>query len=394
MEMPAGSDLQATLGSPQAYAQELVNSGAVPELRGFRARLRRVPLVWKIAVPLVVALAVAGTVTGIWLSADEPLERGGWSFAPGIQPDLDFGDQANVIVDYQHDARYSFGFSLINDGRLPIEIVDFPLASYATEPFVVEQVLVDPPQEFGGSDAAPFRPFTLQPGEERGFTFRGVLAHCDAWDHGGGLVLESVKVQYRVLWITKSRDISLPRPIMIRMPGSDTSQCPYPHPPRQGPPNGNGTQILGVEHGGWSVEVQVIASRAPTGALRNADWSVVPGCNDVPPAGFTAVPVDIVFSRWPDPFGRGYSPVPVDVRFALADTSTGGRVVVAAAGSSPHCRTADPVHIETLDEGDITATPAVVEVPTGTCGAQQVEVSVREEDGWHGAGTARLDVPC
>lgn len=393
LELPGGSDLQEVLGSPRAYAAELLRSSGLPEPRGFRAWLRRVPLPVKIAVPVLLLLAVAGTVFGIWISGYEPVEFGSSWFTPGVQPDPVLGDQANIVIDYQHDARYRFGFSLHNGGRLPVEIVDFPVAGFASAPFVVEQVVVDRPHSYDDAGATPFQPFTLEPDEDRGFAFRGVLAHCADWAGGASASFDSIKVKYRVLGITKMRDIPLRQPIAVRFHGYNTPQCPYTPPPQEGPINGNGTQVLDVLHGGNFLEVQLIASRAPTGELSIADWTVPTPCDDTPPAGYTDVPVALVANRDPDPYNN-YTPVPIDLRFRFPNGSSGGRVLVAAADTSLRCRAADAVHIETLDEGDIAVIDGVVEVPTGTCGAQQIEISSREDNGWHRAGTARLDIPC
>lgn len=390
LELPVGQ-LEERLGPPRTYAAELLRSSGLPEPHGFRHWLRRVPLLWKIAASLLLLLAVAGTVAGIWVNGYEPLATGGASFTPGILPDPDLGEHANVLVDYQHDARYQFGFSIVNNGRFAVDIVDFPLADDETFPFVVEQVLVDPPHRYGDPDATPFHPFTLQPGEDRGFTFRGVLAHCDSWEHGSTAALESVAVEFRFFGITKTHGIPLWRPIAMRMPGPATSQCPDPSAMHDGPLNGNGTQVLSVLHGGDGFDIQFISSHAPDGPLRNAEWTPPSPCDDTPPAGFTAVPVDIVAGRRQDPLVNR-SPFPVELRFALPQGSSGGRFLVA--DSSHRCRPADSVHIETLDEGDITLMHGIVEVPAGTCGARQIEVATREGDAWRSAGGARLDIDC
>lgn len=388
LELPDG-DLHELLGSPGAYAAELLRSSGLPQAHGFRAWLRRIPLWVRIVAPLVAGLAVAATIGGIWLSGYAPLVAGFSGFAPGIRADSAFGERANVVVNYQHDARYVFGFSLRNDGSLPLEITDFPLVGYARGPLVVEDVLVDPPNRYGDPNAPRFRPFTLQPGEDRGISFRGVLAHCDIWSQGASVVYESVKVDYRVLGIGKTADIALDQPIAVQMPATGTPQCPYPNPPREGPLNGNDNQLLFVLHGGGSMNVQLIASRAPTGDLQHADWTPTRACGDTPVDGSTTVPVDIVASQWPVESAMTGG-LPIDLRFAVAN----GRVLVAAAGASHRCRIANSVHVDTLDGGDIAVIPGIVEVPTGTCGAQQIEISALEQGYWKSAGTARLDIPC
>jgi len=388
-ELPSGSDLATVLGPPQQYADDLRVSRGIAPPRGW-GRIRRVRLrVW-IAVLFALSTVIVGTVGGIWISRYQPLERGSFSNLPGAEGDRAFG-ATNVVVDYQQGATYQFNFSLRNSGGVAVDVVHIPLQQLLDFPIVFEEVRLEQPGKYCcAGDAVPFQPFTLNPGEERGLVFRGVLSHCQSFTNGAYSTIESLEVDFRVLGITKSQQVMLPQPIAVRMPGTGTPQCPLPRRPQEGPPNGTGSDTLYVLSGGTALVVQAIAPVPGSGDLARASWTRSTSCSDSPPPGLTAVPVDLIVSRNFGSAGAKNSPVPVDLHFAMDNSANPGAVILAQPESPAHCIRSGPFHIEQLDNGDMYVMHGVAELQTGTCGAQMIKVDANGQS----AGDVRLDVAC
>lgn len=190
-EFPPDDDLVARLGSPVAYAAELRRSSGLPLPRGLR-RLRRIPLWLRILVPAMVILLVAALVLLRSSDITSPLSYGNSYLIPGNEPPVEFGDKANIVLTYQHGQEYDFTFNVENTGHLPVTVDEVAPPHVLVVPLQIEEVGLGARGDTGRSrPAQPFRPFPLDPGEERSVFFHGVFAYCDAGNGDGGEPLDS-----------------------------------------------------------------------------------------------------------------------------------------------------------------------------------------------------------
>ncbi|HEV7680227.1 MAG TPA: hypothetical protein VGQ42_16820 [Candidatus Dormibacteraeota bacterium] len=392
-ELPAGSDLAATLGAPKRYAEDLRSSNGIAPPHGW-GRVRRVPVRLRVALVLALITAVAASIGGVWISQYQPLVRGLSYSLSGTRADPVFGGASNVVVDFQQSAMYQFDFAVRNGGSVGVDVVDVPLQLLHGFPLVMEEVLVMPPRAYCcRENARPFQPFSLAPGEERGLVFRSVMEHCQSFPDGGSISVSSLDLRFRVLGITKTQKVDLPAPLAVRMPGTDTPQCRLPRPPLRGPSNGVGTDTLVVLSGGTGLVVQAIAPVIGTGLLARAAWSSPPACSDTPPVGLAAVPVDFIVSSPPNNEHLTGVPLPVDLHFSLGGPDAGGSVLVATSGSPGGCVRSGRVHIEQIDEGGVFVAHGIAELPKGACGSHLIDVQLGSAGG-ASVGTVRLDVAC
>ena len=386
-EMPAADDFTATLGPPRQYAAELRSSNGIEPARGL-ARLRRFGPRWWISATLALMVVTFAVVAGVWLARYQPLEIGGWESIPGKGVDYAFGDNSNIVADYQDGVQYQFAVSVHNNGPLDVEITDVPLRNFMVGPVLIDEMRLDPPHEYGAAEPAPFHAFTLPANDERGLVFRGVLTKCDLMPDGGASVLDGFEIRYRVFGIVKSQTITLRNPAAIRMPGTASSHCPPPRPPREGPMNGIGTETLGILHSGGSAMVEAVSPAPGTGDLAHAAWVMAPRCTGASiPSGRQAFPLDVVVYEYPHT-GEFQVPsaLPIDLRFRFAGSP--GNVLLTS------CRAGAPVHVDSIDDGDIFVAHGVVLLPPGTCGPQPLDVDVAENGGYRSAGPVLLDIPC
>lgn len=385
-EMPAADDFTASLGPPRQYAAELRSSNGIEPARGL-ARLRRFGPVWWISATLAVAVVTFAVVAGVWLARYQPLQLGMWESVPGKGVDYVFGDNANIVADYQDGVQYQFAVSVHNNGPLDVEITGAPLRDFMVGPVLIYEMRLDAPHKYGvGEEAAPFHAFTLRANDERGLVFRGVLTKCDLMPDGGASVLDSFEIRYRVFGIDKSQTITLRNPAAIRMPGAASSHCPLPRP--QEGSNGVDTETLGILHTGGSVNVEAVSPAPGTGDLAYAAWVIPPRCTSASiPSGRQAFPLDVVVYENPHS-GQFQVPsaLPIDLRFGFAGSPA--NVLLTA------CRAGAPVHVESIDDGDIFVAHGVVLLPQGTCGPQPLDVDVAENGRYRSAGPVLLDVPC
>jgi hypothetical protein len=383
-ELPDGADLDALLGPPRSYAEELRSSTGIPPVRGL-ARLRRVRLRWWIGGGLVAAVLAVGCAAGVWLLQYQPLAIGGSSFVPGQAADSIYGGNGNVVVDYQDQAQYELEFSVANRGPVDVEVTSIPLRQFIAGPLLLDEVRLDPPNTYGG-DSVPFHPFTLHAGEERGITLRGVLTHCNLGDAGGAEALESLDLHYRVFGLTKTQTISLHNPAAVRFPGPHTAQCPLGREP-SGIPNGVGTDRLFVLHSHGSVMVQVVAPITGRDQLARVGWPIPPACPGASvPSGERAVAVDIVVNEDIGEPDDVPSALPIDMRFSVAG---GGAVLLAGT-----CSASRPLHIDSIDDGGIVVTHGAAFVPSAACGRQLIDVQAGDGGHYQSAGQVSTDVAC
>lgn len=194
-----------------------------PELLPAPAPRRRTRLV-----PVALAVLLLAGAVGVFLvhrSVTRPLLSGNGSMGrfPGEDVESNFDEREEVRVDYQNGGTYTFEFSLRNESRWPVRVVDFPIDDDGLgllEPFgfaVDTTPLEGPTRTF-----VPFSPFTIDPGEEALVEVQARFQGCEHYGADTFATLLALEVRYRALWATRTRFVDLP--VGVQVPAPDS--CP------------------------------------------------------------------------------------------------------------------------------------------------------------------------
>jgi hypothetical protein len=157
------------------------------------------------------------SVTGDLLSND-----GGMSAFPGEDVVEPFREGDEVQVNYQHNGRYTFAFTLQNESRWAVRVVGFPVTSDASMLQPVAFSVDTTPSEVPLQTPTRFHPFTIDPGNSALVQVEARFANCEGFGADTSSTLVSLPVRYRALWATRTRWIDLPTAVQVPAPES----CP------------------------------------------------------------------------------------------------------------------------------------------------------------------------
>jgi hypothetical protein len=227
-ELPADTDLEARLGTPEDYAADLRSAAGLERRRGPIAFLRaRRP---RNLILLVLTLTAIGLAIGAvaWIDSYQPIATGNTSYGPLGSHRSPAGDGEYVV--FHEGKRFRYGMTIWNTGRHTVRVVGVP------ELFglpISYRLLMSAPTTFDrGGIPTPFtrfRPFDLKPGEQRGLIFAGVY-HQPCRTRAAGLSIgwESVPVRFKFLWRTATVPVQLPENLAFVFRKS--SLCPSATP--------------------------------------------------------------------------------------------------------------------------------------------------------------------
>jgi hypothetical protein len=207
-EMPADEDLEARLGIPSDYANELRAAAGITRSRGAVAFLRA-------------GLAILGTLAvGIaWGRSYQPLAKGHWSRQPDHSRE---GALQESVVRFREGKPFQLGFSLMNTGSFSVKVIGVPIHNGFLWPFAVRTFIA----RSDGDGIAPmdrFRPFTLRPGHERMILLRGRYANCRFYRVSGSLTVTALPVRERFLLWRRTLEFPLSSPLVIQF--HDSNNC-------------------------------------------------------------------------------------------------------------------------------------------------------------------------
>jgi hypothetical protein len=217
-ELPAGKSLNAQLGRPHQYADDLRAAAGLERRRGLVAFLRaRRPrnLILTGVVLTVIGLAIGAVV---WTDSYQPLAfRSGMEITP---PALQAPGGTSESVVFHKGRPFRLGLDIQNIGRFTVRVLGVPYAP--TELVSPSRLLVSGPGPASGigfpGPLHGFHPFDMKPGERRELELKGVYAHCRYWRGGGSQLLNDFPVRFRFLWRTATAHIPLPEPLAIVFP--------------------------------------------------------------------------------------------------------------------------------------------------------------------------------
>jgi len=123
---------------------------------------------------------------------------------------------------YTNGSTFSFGFMLINDGPVPLNLQRI---QFTGNEELLAPVRVETSEKRGAGSIAvgdpsleKFLPFSLDGGGRRWIVIRTQFSNCDRYPAGTFTTFWRLKVTYRVLAFTKSAWIELPRDIRVDSP--------------------------------------------------------------------------------------------------------------------------------------------------------------------------------
>jgi hypothetical protein len=220
-ELPAGTDLEARLGAPEAYAEDLRSAAGLERRRGVIAflRARRPRNLIFVALALIVIGLAIGAVG--WIDSYQPIV-----FAGGTQLPLDSSPspgQAGVTVVFHKGRPFLYGITIHNDDRFAVRVLGVPKSPLD---FYKGHLLMSQDQS-GRLDERPlerFHPFDMKPGSFRWLVFKGVYACTTGAGAGIATDWEAIPVRFSFLWRTATAWIPLDSPLRFTFPKA----CPPP----------------------------------------------------------------------------------------------------------------------------------------------------------------------
>jgi HAAS domain-containing protein len=210
-ELSTDTDL-ASLGTPEEYAAQLRSAAGLERRRGPIAFLRaRRP---RNVVLVVVALALLGFAIGTvrWVDGYQPLAFSGYGLLPDRASATPTGDGSLVV--FHEGGRFKYGVSVVNTGRFAVRLLGVPeppIRAFSARLFLSKPGELATPPRRHAVPYMPFRPFDLQPGEQRLLVLRGVYhatpALCHSGLRWGGAKRVEFPVRFSFLWKTATVQI-------------------------------------------------------------------------------------------------------------------------------------------------------------------------------------------
>lgn len=240
-ELPADTDLETRLGTPEQYAADL-RSAAGLERRGgpiafLRARRPR-NVILVVVMLVVIALAVGATE---WVLSYQPLGFSGLVYMPrDSKSDL-------TVNGYTHSAAFlngrpfQLGMEIQNNGRLTVRVLGVPYTPselllrgalpWKAALLMASETSVPAPRGLRGhgwrqGHFEPFHPFELPPGHAALLVLRGVWANCHGMITRGTIPLPDFPVRYSFLWKTATAEIPFAGGLTIVPPNNLRTNCP------------------------------------------------------------------------------------------------------------------------------------------------------------------------
>lgn len=217
-ELPADTDLEDRLGTPEEYASDLRSAAGLERRRGLIAFLRaRRPRNLILVVVTLVATGVAiGAVT--WIDSYQPIVFvGGTQLPPDSKPSP---GQAGVTVVFRKGHPFEYGITIHNDGRFTVRVLGVPrdVLDYYRGRLLMSK---DQSGRLDSRPLEPFRPFDMKPGSFRWLIVKGAYACTTGMGgpaHGGygATTATSFPVRFSFLWRTATASIPLDEPLTIK----------------------------------------------------------------------------------------------------------------------------------------------------------------------------------
>jgi HAAS domain-containing protein len=219
-ELPADTDLEARLGSPEEYAADLRSAAGLERTRGAIAFLRaRRP---RNLILAAVALTVIGLAIGAveWVDSYQPIAfAGGTQFPPDSKPSV---GQSGVTVTFRKGRPFEYGITIQNTGRFTVRVLGVPRS---VTDFYSGRLLMSEDQT-GHLDERPlerFHPFDMKPGSFRWLVLQGVYACTtgmgrDTLPGAAGITWGAFPVRFSFLWRTATASIPLAEGLAFSFP--------------------------------------------------------------------------------------------------------------------------------------------------------------------------------
>ena len=174
------------------------------------------------AVATIVVVGVAAAMVHRSLTGELLVAGTGSGAFPGQPVEDPPEERPLVAVDYHHHAEYRFEFTVTNQSRWPVRIVDFPGLDGLLRQV---DVAVDRTPFQAAAPFDPSRPLvSLNAGEEAIIRVRARFANCEHHSPGTQSTLSAVPVGYRALWATRTQLVELPTAIQVAAPPE--TECP------------------------------------------------------------------------------------------------------------------------------------------------------------------------
>jgi hypothetical protein len=203
------------LEPPSRYAAELREAAGLGRCHGPVAYLRaRRPRNVVLVVLLLVVVALLATAYA-WVLSYQPVVTG----STGMSPLGSHGEGAGETMVTFHDGRpFRLGFSIRNEGGFSVRVLG--VTRLGNMPFTTRLFVSRPlghVRDIPGP-LASFRPFDLEPGQERMLVLRGAFTHCRDYAGGTAVELTDMPVRFSFLWRMETTRVPLFNPLIIRVP--------------------------------------------------------------------------------------------------------------------------------------------------------------------------------
>lgn len=214
-ELPAESDLEQLLGTPEKYAADLRAAAGIEHRHGpvafLRARRPRTVILTALALT-VIGLAIGAVA---WIQSYQPIKFDGGTLLPEHARGEVASNNESVVF---HEGRpFRYGITILNTRRFTVRVLGVPYAPAL--PFSARLLMSAPSKVY--SPNGPFRrfePFDLKPGEMTVLLLDGVYACHTGIGHGQSLTMVALPVRSSFLWRTTTTWIPLDGSLTFVLP--------------------------------------------------------------------------------------------------------------------------------------------------------------------------------
>jgi hypothetical protein len=222
-ELPAESDLEVRLGTPEDYAADLRAAAGIERRHGPVAFLRaRRP---RTLILTALALTVIGLAIGAasWVQSYQPIKFDGGTLLPE-HASPEFGSNNESVV-FHKGRPFRYGVTILNNGRFTVRVLGVPYAPVL--PFSARLLMSAPTKAYNpGGPFKSFEPFNLKPGEMTVLLLKGVYACHTGTGRGPSLTMVALPVRSSFLWRTTTTWIPLDGSLTFRFPRGCPSASP------------------------------------------------------------------------------------------------------------------------------------------------------------------------